>query len=98
VVALDLALDDGLRRRGLAREVIRNVQDLRKGMGLEVSDWIHLHLVGLDDLASLFELIGREVLARTVEASAPEGAGGGTALQLDDGDSAREARIWVVAV
>jgi isoleucyl-tRNA synthetase len=98
VVALDLALDDGLRRRGLAREVIRNVQDLRKAIGLEVSDSIHLHLVGLDDLAPLFELIGREVLARTVETSAPEGAGEGTQLLLDDGDSDREARIWVVKV
>ena len=55
VVALDLALDDDLRRRGLAREVIRHVQDLRKATGLEVSDWIHLHLVGLDDLAPLFD-------------------------------------------
>jgi isoleucyl-tRNA synthetase len=98
VVALDLALDDGLRRRGLAREVIRNVQDLRKAMGLEVSDWIHLHLVGLDDLEPLFELIAREVLARTVVTSAPVGGGEGTLLRLDDGDSVREARIWVVKV
>ena len=30
VVALDLAIDEDLRRRGLAREVIRNVQELRK--------------------------------------------------------------------
>ena len=52
VVALDLTLDDDLRRRGLAREVIRHVQEMRKAAGLEVSDWIHLHLVGLDDLGS----------------------------------------------
>ena len=96
VVALDLALDDDLRRRGLAREVIRHVQDLRKATGLEVSDWIHLHLVGLDDLAPLFDLIGREVLARSIVTTPPEGADEGTLLQLDDGDSVREARIWVV--
>ena len=30
VVALDLTLDEGLRKRGLAREVVRQVQDLRK--------------------------------------------------------------------
>ena len=71
VVALDLALDDDLRRRGLAREVIRNVQELRKAAGLEVSDWIHLHLVGLDDLAPLFETIAREVLARSVVTAPP---------------------------
>ena len=47
VVALDLTIDDQLRRRGLARDVIRHVQEMRKTAGLEVSDWIHLHLVCL---------------------------------------------------
>ena len=96
VVALDLALDDDLRRRGRAREVIRHVQDLRKATGLEVSDWIHLHLVDLDDLEPLFDLIGREVLARSVLTTPPEGAGDGTTLELDDGESTRGARVWVV--
>ena len=95
VVALDLALDDDLRLRGLAREVIRHVQDLRKASGLDVSDWIHLHLVGLDDLSPMAETIGREVLARTVSFSAPEGAGPGTALAIDAGDTVREATVWV---
>ncbi len=96
VVALDLALDDDLRLRGLAREVIRHVQDLRKATGLEVSDWIHLHLVGLDDLEPMVDSIAREVLARTVSASRPEGAGPGTALRLEAGDTVREATAWVV--
>jgi isoleucyl-tRNA synthetase len=96
VVALDLTLDEDLRRRGLAREVIRHAQDLRKATGLEVSDWIHLYLVGLDHLAPLFDLIGREVLARSIRTTPPEGAGEGTLLGLDDIDSVREATIWVV--
>ncbi len=95
VVALDLALDDDLRLRGLAREVIRHVQDLRKASGLDVSDWIHLHLVGLDDLSPMAETIGREVLARTVSFSAPEGAGPGAALGHRRGDTVREATVWV---
>ncbi len=77
VVALDLGLDDDLRRRGLAREVIRHVQEMRKAAGLEVSDWIHLHLVGLDDLEPMFETIAREVLARSIVTTPPEGAGPG---------------------
>ena len=96
VLALDLALDDDLRRRGLAREVIRNVQDLRKASGLEVSDWIHLHLVGLDDLAPLFDSIGREVLARSVSTEPLVGGEDGTLIDLDDGESARQATAWVV--
>jgi hypothetical protein len=78
------------------REVIRNVQDLRKASGLEVSDWVHLHLVDLDDLQPYFDLIGREVLARTVATVAPAGAGPGTPLDLDDGEDARVASAWVV--
>ena len=96
LLALDLALDDDLRSRGLAREVIRHVQDLRKASGLEVSDWIDLHLVGLDDLADQFEAIGREVLARSVTPQAPASGVEGANLDLDDGDSGRQARAWVV--
>ncbi len=95
VLALDLALDDDLRRRGLVREVIRNVQELRKSSGLAVSDWIHLHLDGLDDLEPFGDVIGREVLARTVTfGPSPDGATG-TVIELDDGDAVRSATIWV---
>ena len=48
VVALDLNLDEGLRKRGLSRDVVRLLQDLRKASGLEVSDRIRVHVVGLE--------------------------------------------------
>jgi isoleucyl-tRNA synthetase len=95
VVALDLALDEDLRRRGLAREVVRHVQDLRKASGLEVSDWIELYLSGLDDIAPLFDLVAREVLARSVSTTPPTGAGQGTTIEIDDGAAPREAKIWL---
>lgn len=41
-VALDLELTDELRSAGLAREVVRFVQDARKNSGLEISDRIEL--------------------------------------------------------
>ena len=96
VVALDLALDDDLRRRGLAREVVRHVQDLRKATGLEVSDRIRLHLTGLEVIAEHFAAIGREVLA--VEVSGGPGEGAGTPLDLDgleDLGGAETARAWI---
>jgi isoleucyl-tRNA synthetase len=39
-LALDLTIDDELRRAGLAREIVRTLQEGRKSAGLEVSDRI----------------------------------------------------------
>jgi isoleucyl-tRNA synthetase len=49
-VALELELDDELRREGLAREVVHAVQNARKAAGLEVEDRIRLRLGGDGDL------------------------------------------------
>ena len=46
LVGLDTTLDDGLRREGLARELVRAVQDARKQAGLEVADRIVLSVEG----------------------------------------------------
>ncbi len=51
-VALALELDDELRREGLAREVVRAVQNARKEAGLEVTDRIELGLGGDDELVA----------------------------------------------
>jgi isoleucyl-tRNA synthetase len=48
LVGLDTTLDDGLRREGLARELVRAVQDARKQAGLEVADRIVLSVEGDD--------------------------------------------------
>ena len=69
-VALDLALDQELRMEGLAREVVRAVQETRKRAGLEVEDRIELTLGGdveLLDAARAFEpYVSGETLARSV--------------------------------
>jgi isoleucyl-tRNA synthetase len=49
-VALELTLDDDLRREGLAREVVHAVQNARRQAGLEISDRIVLTLDGDDEL------------------------------------------------
>jgi isoleucyl-tRNA synthetase len=49
-VALDLAVDEELRREGLAREVVRAVQNARKEAGLAVEDRIALTLGGDPEL------------------------------------------------
>ncbi len=49
-VALDLTLDDDLRREGHAREIVHAVQNARKTAGLQVEDRIELSLTGAQDL------------------------------------------------
>jgi len=46
LVGLDTRLDDALRQEGLARELVRTVQEARKQAGLEVSDRIVLRITG----------------------------------------------------
>ena len=91
VVALDLTVDDDLRLRGLARQVVRLVQDLRKASGLDVSDRIRLWIDGLGGLEPMGELIGREVLATDVTWE-PGPGGEGTALELEDHTG---VRAWI---
>ena len=91
VVALDLTLDDDLRRRGYVRDLVRQVQDLRKASGLDVSDRIELTLAGLDDLSGDFEQVATEVLAVSVQSGA--GDGDGTVIELDD--ERGTARAWL---
>jgi isoleucyl-tRNA synthetase len=93
VVALDLTLDDSLRHRGLAREVVRLVQDLRKNSGLDVSDRISLHLEGLDMIREHFDYIAREVLAVSIVSDPGEGEG--TVLELETDEGAFTARAWL---
>jgi isoleucyl-tRNA synthetase len=91
VVALDLSVDDALRQRGLVRDVVRQIQDRRKEIGLEVIDRIRLRVVGLGSLRAHYDTIGREVLA--VEVS--EGPGEGPGFPLDLGTPDQQARAWI---
>lgn len=49
-VALDTRITDELKLEGLTRDAIRQVQEARKGAGLDLADRIHLHLAASGDL------------------------------------------------
>jgi isoleucyl-tRNA synthetase len=91
-VALELDLDDELRREGLAREVVRAVQEARKQAGLEVSDRIALALGGDEELLAAAReheaYIAGETLANSVDYGA-DGAGEKATIE------GRELRIAV---
>jgi isoleucyl-tRNA synthetase len=75
-VALELELDDGLRREGLAREVVRAVQEARKQAGLEVSDRIALMLGGDDELLAAAREHESYIAGETLATSVGYGADG----------------------
>jgi isoleucyl-tRNA synthetase len=81
-VALDLELTHELRLAGLAREVIRMVQEARKNAGLDVTDRIALwwRVGGSPEPAEAIrthrELLAGEVLASVVTEGAPEDTAG----------------------
>ena len=83
-VALDLELTLDLRRRGLVREVVRDIQEARKNAGFDVSDRIELHWMvgGSPDAGEAIEAhadeVAAEVLATTLTNGRPvdESTGG----------------------
>ncbi|MBS1843887.1 MAG: isoleucine--tRNA ligase, partial [Actinobacteria bacterium] len=95
-VALQLEIDEELRRAGLAREIVRAVQDARKNAGLEITDRIELGLGGDAELLAVASeheaYIAGEVLATDITPGDEEGAGGTVSAATID---SRDLRISV---
>ncbi len=76
-VALDLELTPDLVRAGLAREVVRLVQEARKNSGFEVTDRIVLEWAASGELAQALRehatAVADEVLAVQLDEGAPSG-------------------------
>jgi isoleucyl-tRNA synthetase len=73
-IALDLALTPALRRAGTAREVVRLVQDARKGAGLEITDRIELWWTATNpETAAALREHGAGIAAEVLAVSVAEG-------------------------
>ncbi|HWC11327.1 MAG TPA: isoleucine--tRNA ligase [Acidimicrobiales bacterium] len=97
-VALDLELDDGLQREGTAREIIRAVNDLRKRLGLALTDRIRLHVRRAgprvrDALEAHRNWIAAEVLATEVAVADGPGDGPVHEVEIDGEVLAVELRV-----
>ncbi len=83
-VLLDTAVTPELAAEGLARDVVRAVQQARREAGLQVSDRIALHLAGDADVRAAIEthatLIRTETLAATLEVTKAVDAGADAAV------------------
>jgi isoleucyl-tRNA synthetase len=94
-VALDLDISPELAAEGVAREVVRGVQDLRKTAGLAVEDRITLWVSTEDPLATAAleehrAYIAAETLATSVETDEPAPGTASSAVDVD-GTSVRFA-------
>jgi isoleucyl-tRNA synthetase len=94
-VALQLEIDEELRREGLAREIVRTVQNARKEAGLEITDRIALGLGGDAELLEVARehqsYIAGETLAESVALIA--NTDGGTVVLGSTGDAGSVATI-----
>lgn len=88
IVVLELAIDDDLKREGVARDVIRLVQQARRDADLHVSDRIRLTLGAPDDVAAAVSahaaMVQSETLARELIVTAVGDNGNTSNTTLDD--------------
>ena len=79
IVTLDTVVTDDLAREGLARDIIRAIQETRKSLDLKITDRIHAVIEGSSDAVEAVEehkdLIAKEVLADSVKANSGDVTG-----------------------
>jgi isoleucyl-tRNA synthetase len=93
-VALDLEVSAELRREGLARDLVRAVQDLRKAAGLAVEDRIELAVKAEGEVAAAVDAHRDYLLGETLATAlhrAPQGDGHDTRVELDG----EPVRLWL---
>ncbi len=95
-VAVDATLTPELKAEGLAREMVRRIQALRKDAGFDIADRIHLHVRASPQLAQAIsthrDFIMGETLALSLDDDLPtDEAGIKTALLQFDGEQAQVA-------
>jgi isoleucyl-tRNA synthetase len=78
LVVLDTEVTAELEREGLARDLIRQIQQARREAGLDVSDRIRLAVSGDVDVVAAFEAHRELVMSETLAVEARSGAGEAT--------------------
>jgi isoleucyl-tRNA synthetase len=84
-VALDLELDDELRREGLARELVRSLNDLRKGVGLDIADRVAVTIRAADEVWAALDTHRDYVMSEVLAVELTRAASGGRHMLTVDG-------------
>ncbi|MBR0036658.1 MAG: isoleucine--tRNA ligase [Bacteroidales bacterium] len=95
-VALDITITEALKREGIARELIKRIQNYRKTAGFEVTDRIQIAIESngqTDDVVREYgDYIGGQVLATRIEVVPAGSLANATELDMDD--YIVKASIW----
>ena len=87
-VALDISIDDTLRREGIARELVNRIQNIRKENGYEVTDKITIHIQKNNILESVIQsnldYICNETLAQNIAFVEKIESASAVILELDE--------------
>jgi isoleucyl-tRNA synthetase len=67
-VALDVNITEELKQEGIARDIVNRVQNLRKDMGLEVQDKIHIKVEKNQDLINKALESNKEYICQETQA------------------------------
>jgi len=65
-VALDISITPELKNEGIARELVNRIQNLRKDLGMEVTDRIKLIIENNDDTGDAFESFKEYICSETL--------------------------------
>ncbi|MBF6595064.1 MAG: isoleucine--tRNA ligase [Thermaceae bacterium] len=88
LAALEVIVDDALFLEGLARDLVRLVQQARKEMGLQVSDRIHLTYAAEGKYAESLMQFGPRLQEETLALSLNQGQVSGFLTELQDEEGA----------
>jgi len=75
LVAVDVRITEDLRKEGLARDIVRRIQNQRKEAGFKIADWIETYYEAGSEFSTVFEefeeYISNETLSRKILKSKP---------------------------
>lgn len=86
-VALDITIDEELKKEGIARDLVNRVQNMRKDMGLEVQDKINIIIEKNTDLVNAALEANKEYICTETQAlslNISESIVDGSLLEMDE--------------
>ncbi len=83
-VALEVELNDELRKEGMARELINRIQNLRKECGLEITDRINVTIEPDERLANAVETFSNYIKGQVLADNIALADNDGTLIDFDD--------------